>query len=72
MPLRTKRLLITFLTAAIGIAFQLRKVLREVFERLLALLLDEVCKTQLSKAQQGFIRNYENHRLSFIDCNLLV
>jgi len=59
MPLRTKRLLITFLTAAIGIAFQLRKVLREVFERLLALLLDEVCQTQLSKAQQGFISGRE-------------
>ena len=33
--------------------------IRNVFERMVALLLDEVCQTQLSKAQQGFISGRE-------------
>ena len=33
--------------------------IRKVFERMLALLLDEVCQSQLSKAQQGFISGRE-------------
>ena len=33
---------------------ELPNEIRKVFERMLALLLDEMCQTQLSKAQQGF------------------
>ena len=38
---------------------EIRTKKRNVFERMLALLLDEVCQTQLSKAQQGFISGRE-------------
>ena len=38
---------------------ELPNEIRKVFERMLALLLDEVCQTQLSKAQQGFISGRE-------------
>ena len=38
---------------------EIRTKKRNVFERMLALLLDEVCQTQLSKAQQGLISGRE-------------
>ena len=38
---------------------ELPNEIRNVFEQMLALLLDEVCQTQLSKAQQGFISGRE-------------
>ena len=38
---------------------ELPNEIRKVFERMLALLLDEVCQIQLNKAQQGFISGRE-------------